>query len=154
MLLNTNESRRMSVDTELADFKAGSNFLIYASIVFLLIAIFIPLYLYPGYFFAGFLNFLPFIIIIFFIFAYNITEFRKRASIILYNNMLIISMKNKKVKVYFSEISSITKSTDYGRKLYIIKTKGNRQVALYDRKILFLRSNLIDFIKEKMTENQ
>ena len=137
-----------------AIFRAGSNLLVFGSVAFIVIAIAFPLYLYPDFFFSTVLNFFPFIIIVVFIIGYNIVQYRKRATIEVYFDMIIIRTTKKTVKIRFGEIKQIDREQQYGKNLFLLKTKSGRSVALYDRKMYRVGQNLLDFIQQRINESE
>lgn len=144
----------MNENDPITTFKAGSDVLAYASAAFIVIAIVLPIYFYPGFFLAGFLNFLPFVILAMFIIAYNILQYRKRAVVEVYIDMLRIITTKKSVKVRFDEIKSIRKETSYGKNLFIILTNAGRSVALYDRRLMIIKTTLLEYIKDRVQEQK
>ncbi len=142
-------------DTDpITGFKAGSDLLPYGSAAFLVIAIFLPIYLYPSFFLSSFLNFLPFVVLFMFIVAYNITQFRKRALVEVYVDMLKITTTKKTVKVRFDEVKEIKLESSYGKKLFVVRTKSGRTVALYDRKLMIIKTTLLRFIEERVQDSK
>ncbi|MHB1439201.1 MAG: hypothetical protein ACYCSO_03930 [Cuniculiplasma sp.] len=130
-------------------FKAGSNQLPYASALFMVIAVILPIYLYPGFFLGNVLNYFPFIVISIFIGGYNIVQYRKRATVELYEDLIAIIMTNKKVVVHFTDIQDIEENKNYGKKLIVIKTKSGREIALFDRKLITFKMTLLEYINSR-----
>lgn len=142
----------MNNDEPITAFRAGSDLLPYASAAFIVIAVVLPIYFYPGFFLSGYLNFLPFVILTMFIVAYNMVQYRKRAVIEIYIDMLRIITSKKSVKMRFDEVKSITKETSYGKKLFVVHTKNGRSVALYDRKLMIIKTTLLEYIEDRVRE--
>lgn len=144
----------MNNDDPITAFRAGSDVLPYASAAFIVIAVVLPIYFYPGFFLSGYLNFLPFVILTMFIMAYNIVQYRKRAVIEVYVDMLRIITSKKSVKMRFDEVKSITKEASYGKKLFVVHTKNGRSVALYDRRLMIIKTTLLEYIEDRVREQR
>jgi len=138
----------------LAVFKAGTNVIPYISAIFLVIAVILPIYFYPGYFLASVVNYAPFLVLSIFIIGYNVVQYRKRADIEIFEDKIIIVTTNKRFNVYYSDIQDITRDMNDGKKLFIIQTKSGRKIALYDRKLITFKTSLIDFIKSRTSSGQ
>jgi hypothetical protein len=138
----------------LAVFKAGTNVIQYISAIFLVIAIILPIYFYPGYFLASVVNYAPFLVLSIFIIGYNVVQYRKRADIEIFEDKIIIVTTNKRFNVYYSDIQNITRDVKDGKKLFIIQTKSGRKIALYDRRLITFKTTLIDFIKSRTSSGQ
>lgn len=144
----------MNNDEPITAFRAGSDLLPYASTAFIVIAIVLPIYFYPRFFLSDFLNFLPFVILAMFIVAYNIVQYRKRAVVEVYVDMLRIITSKKNVKMRFDEVKSISKETSYGKKLFIVHTKNGRSVALYDRRLMIIKTTLLEYVEDRVQEQK
>ncbi len=139
----------MASPKPLTTFKAAPLTFIPFSIALAIIAIIIPIYLYPGFFVADFLNLFPYVIMLVFIFYYNRERYRKIATIEIYEDRLFIIKKSEKNSVKFNEISEIKRLPEYGKKLFSLKLESGRNVGLYDRYLMDCKTNFIDFLSAR-----
>ena len=86
----------MASPKTIISFKAAPLTFIPISIALAIIAIIIPIYLYPGFFVADFLNLFPYVIMLIFIFYYNREKYMKLATIEIHEDRLYIIKPSEK----------------------------------------------------------
>jgi hypothetical protein len=131
-------------------FKNGSMYFIPLSVIFLLFAVLIPFYIYPGYFLENFLNFLPYPLIIIVVLVYDITRYRKMATIEVWENKIVIASRKGTTTVLYKNIESIAHDDRVSNKLLIIKTRNNLEIGIFDRPIRKKGSTVHNFILSRI----
>ncbi len=136
----------MASPKTIISFKAAPLTFIPISIALAIIAIIIPIYLYPGFFVADFLNLFPYVIMLIFIFYYNREKYMKLATIEIHEDRLYIIKPSEKNSVKFNEISEIKRMPEIDRKLFSVKLESGKNMGLYDRYLKEYKMNFIDFL--------
>ena len=139
----------MASTKPITSFKAASLGFIPLSIAMSIVAIIVPIYLYPGFFVADFLNLFPYVIMLIFIFYYNRERYMKLATIEIYEDRLFIIKQSEKNSIKFTEILEIKRMPELDRKLFSVKILSGKNVGLYDRYLKPCKMNFIDYLSIK-----
>ncbi len=135
-------------DKLIVSFKSGSMAYIIISIIFLSIAIIVPIYFYPHFFLSSFINLLPYPVITAIVIAYDILKYRRYARIEIFQDRIRINSAGKTTSILIRNIDKIERVEEMRSKLYIIKTKNGMKIGIFDRRLFLKGKTIIQILNE------
>ncbi|MGP6220875.1 hypothetical protein [Caldiplasma sukawensis] len=129
--------------------RVGLKGFIFPIIVNFLLILFmiVPIVLYYGVFLSNFLYFVPYPIIVIFMFIFTRNYIKNQAYIEFSSDYFYILTNERKKKILYSQIDKIENNTNINRKFYEITLYDGTKIGIFDRKIIGQKNTIIGLIK-------
>ncbi len=135
-------------DKLIVSFKSGSMTYVIISIIFLSVAIIVPIYVYPHFFLSSFLNLLPYPVITAIVIAYDISRYRRYARIEIFKDRIVINSAGKTNSILIKNIDKIERVEEIKSNLYVIETKNGMKIGIFDRRLFLKGKTIIQILNE------
>lgn len=116
----------------------------------LIIFMIVPIILYYKIFLSNFLYFVPYPIIVIFMFIFTKNYFKNQAYIEFSTDHFYIVTNKRKKKFMYSQINKIENNTEINRKFYEITLYDGTKIGIFDRRIFGQGNTIIGIIKNKI----